>query len=495
MGKRDVTGQSGERSPDTDRAAEERRAAMTEPQHDQDYRTVKGALERKPALLHGILGATLHRAEHDLAALKNPEAPLKPDESTRLANAEKQYRKQLEKNAEAVFEAFQRLPISQKIDLLILSETIADHNDRLREHTRKQLDAAHAEAIARSAADTRHEMARQSSQVENTARHESSSPPAASAPESAAPHQATASITNMPLAGKPSAPAAPATPPHKSLLEHVGISNPAAVTVNLPFTAIPGLPALNSVLQNIDRVAHLDLGFTIKGVADRHPNPEGGHDVLYRMTYLGGGIMSSKFNIQAAPFNLTLEDRAEAEGWGGSSSVFTKHRSDLIGEKVSINFGHDDIGVSFAAEANYQKPSNRVISNFTVGRYFGEHGPAVHIPAKYVGSINALVDALPTSEDLEHIMERVGRVIPTETAYQLGAQAVEQAVTNTGMVQPALSAAGYLLEQAVKSSGLTADQQRAVMSLIRENLDRNPELPAVQMRERATHGNDPGTEP
>ena len=41
----------------------------------------------------------------------------------------------------------------------------------------------------------------------------------------------------------------------------------AAVTINTPFTVIPGLPALNRILARIDRTTQQDLGFTFKASA------------------------------------------------------------------------------------------------------------------------------------------------------------------------------------------------------------------------------------
>jgi len=462
-----------------------------------DYMAVHDAMAAKPALLEGILKESLRQSALDTAHALNKDLPIRPDIAERMARAEKKYQAILNEHSDQLFEQFKHLPIDRKVELLIQAEEIGEINDQARTETREKMQVARAEAVAAHLAETAHEQAASHPSPQTLAFPQPAAPASfipqpdrdaeiirqALQPPGLIPEALAAFHTNQ------STTAADAPKKH-GLIDQISIGNPAAVTVNLPFTAIPGLPALNTVLQKIDRVAHLDLGFTLKGVADRQANPDGGYDQLYRLSYVGAGIMSSKFNVQFAPLTLKLEEKASQDHWGGSSSVFAKRRSDLIGEKVSINFGNDDLGVSFAPEANYQTPSNRIISNFTGGRYFGSDGPAVRIPAEYVPALNRVVDALPTKDDLAIIGDRINKVIPINQVVEMGIAVVEKMVEKVEEELPSVTAAKFLLMQKVGGSGLTPEQQAKVMAMIHENTASSTErgvLPAVLMNTTTTH--------
>lgn len=450
---------------------------------ERGYNAVHTALAAKPTILDAILDKTQCQSARDFASSLQTGKPYRPGDAQRLALAEKQYQKSLEENADQVFEQFKHLPIDRKIELLIEAEEIGERNDKARAQAREQMQTSHEKALAA------HKAAEKASEPATPVQPKKTEPVAAQAPS---PWNGTLYPGIQPditlhLLQAPSTclladfswknSATPPTDAQKKhllpLSDNLGIGSPAAVTVNLPFTSIPFMPAVNKVLQKVDRIAHLDLGFTLKGVADRVPNQDGGYDELYRLNYVGGGIMSSKFNIQFAPIALDLVNKVDETGWGASSSIFARRRNDLIGEKVSVSESNNSVGVSFAAEANYAAPSSRLISNLTGGRYFGADGPSIRVPGAYVGTLNRIIDALPTKEEMGVIYDQLGKVIPVEQALEVAMDTGEFIAEKTGIDKSIMAVVKHLFEQDANASGLTPEQQAIVMARLQDNLARS----------------------
>jgi hypothetical protein len=80
-----------------------------------------------------------------------------------------------------------------------------------------------------------------------------------------------------------------------------------AHTVNAPFTTIPFVPAATTLLKKFDKTTSQDLGVTYKASISSLENAHGGQDLLYKLDYIGLGVMSSKFNVQVAPIAAKIE--------------------------------------------------------------------------------------------------------------------------------------------------------------------------------------------
>ncbi|OYZ39289.1 MAG: hypothetical protein B7Y16_09550, partial [Methylotenera sp. 24-45-7] len=105
----------------------------------------------------------------------------------------------------------------------------------------------------------------------------------------------------------------------------IGEGKSNAITINTPFTVIPGLPELNKILAKIDRTTQQDLGFTFKASAEKVQNAKGAQVLKVSLDYIGFGLMSSKFNVQYSPLSLKIETgnlNTEAH-WGCSASVLS----------------------------------------------------------------------------------------------------------------------------------------------------------------------------
>lgn len=439
---------------------------------EQDYNFILKALSAKPEMLQAILHSSqLEAHEHTISALKKGMA-IKPSIPEQLAQAEKRYQAALDKQAEALFTLYQKLPIDRKIDLLTYAEEIGEINDKARKLASKQMQADRAEAIALHKA----EIANRQTTVKDTRQASGSLATTALIPDSQ-----SASDTG-------SANSITQAPHEKGLINQVVLGGPAAITVNFPFTVIPGLPALSKILEKIDKTTHFDLGFTFKGVADREPNPNGGQDILYRLSYAGAGIMSSKFNVQVSPIALKLEESSDKEKWGGSASLFTRQHSDGLGSKVTLNFNDSDAGLSYAHEYSYQKPSNKFISTLTGGKHFSNNSPAIRIPATYVPTIDRIASALPDKEEANVIFDRIDKVIPINQAFNIASSVVDKIAALTNSEQPSITAAKFLMHQKVIESGLAAKDQANVFAKICENCEnaaKQGAVPIVQIKEKS----------
>ncbi|MGZ8983395.1 MAG: hypothetical protein ACXW11_05510 [Methylotenera sp.] len=468
-------------------------------QDDLNYNIVRDALAAKPAILQAILKKAQQQTDGDITATLHKHEPVKADIGERLSLAETRYQATLNENADRLFELFKKLPIDRKVDLLIQAEAVGEINDKVRTHAREQMQASRIEVIAAHQAEIAYE---QTATI--------SPPPAASmVPRTTSPWNFTPrpdhnikiiqhTLQTLPLcmpdeiAGLGANQPAPTVSPlarEQGLNDMLRVSSPAAVTVNLPFTHIPGLPALSQMLEKIDRTTHLDLGFSFKGFADREANPNGGYDLLYRLSYVGTGVMSSKFNMQLAPIAIKLEDFDTHERWGGNSSILTKGHSDQMGTKFSVNLSKGDVGLNYAPEASYQSPSNRIVSTLTGGRHFGHDGPAVRIPSEYVPAINRIADALPSEEEAAIIVDRINKVVPINQIFEVGITAVEYIAKQVEDEHPSVSAAKHLLQLNLIASSLSSTQQAIVTALIHANTANSVErgvLPTVQINEKHT---------
>lgn len=373
-----------------------------------------------------------------------------------IRQAETRYQAILQKRANAIYAQYQHLPIEQKIDLLAYAQNIAEINAHIRELATSHLKA-HSQA--HHALEKPHHPQQQYSRPKvDTAQHGTHTAAA----------QITAPMSTPLVQSQPLIEIKPAKPPNdKPLVNQIGLGSPAAFTLNLPFTHIPGLPCLNQILKKIDRTTHFDLGFTAKGMADKIPNPQGGHDLVYKLSYAGFGVMSSKANVQLSPVSIKLEDSQDLGKWGGSASVFTKQHSDGLGSKYTVNINDSDASLSYAHEYSYQRPSNKIISTFTGGRYFGNDVPVVRIPARYVPTLERIGQSLPDRQEMDVILDRIDKVIPASQAYQIGASVLENTAELAKKAHTAIT--HHVLSQQVKQSGLEEKAQQTVMAKIHEN--------------------------
>lgn len=440
---------------------------------EQSYNTIRDALSAKPNLLQAILQASKLQAHEDAVTSLKKETSIKTDIPEYLTHAEKIYQKSLNLQAEQLFSLYKNLPIDRKIDLLAYAEEIGEINDAARKLASQQMQADRAKTVANHHAEIAHQ--------EEIKRHQAAVSLRTATNEDALPQ------TNTQHAISPKEPI-PEPPQEKGLINQVVLGNPAAVTLNLPFTAIPGLPALSKILEKIDKTTHFDLGFTFKGVADRAPNPNGGHDLLYRLSYAGTGIMSSKINVQVAPLALKVQESVDQDKWGGNSSIFTRHKADNSGTKYSVNFNDSDGSISFAHEYSYQKPSNKIISTLTGGHHFSrENGPALRIPAELVPTLDRIVKALPDKEEANVIFDRIDKVIPVNQAIKVVSSIIDSIDKNIVSELPSLTASMYILKQKIAESGLSAKAQEGVLARAYENFDKNAtqgSLPTVNIKEK-----------
>ena len=451
---------------------------------EQDYNTIRDALAAKPAILQKILKSSLQDSHSDATEALTHGATLKPDIHQRLEQAEKRYQTTLNKQADAIFALYQKLPVDRKIYLLVYAEEIGEINDKARKLAAKEMQEDRAEAINAHRAAIAKQNIQQDSEFNNRPRPVQEQSKAADSnvtPATAAKPQPADETDNKPHIQPPE---------EKGLVNQIGLGSPAALTVNFPFTVIPGLPALSKILEKIDRTTHFDLGFTIKGVADREPNPNGGKDILYRLSYLGGGIMSSKFNVQISPIAIKLEESRDNDKWGGSASLFTRQHSDGLGSKATLNFNDSDAGLSYAHEYSYQTPSNKFISTLTGGRHFSNDAPAIRILAAYVPTIERILDALPSKEEADIIFNRIDKVIPVNQAVEITSAAIEAIDTLAHKEPPAIVAAKFAMHQELAESGLSTIEQARVFAKICQNCEaasKQGVIPDVQIMEKSAN--------
>ena len=486
-------------------------------QTERDYNIIRDALSAKPDILKTILRGSQRQADDYTAATLIKGELIKPDIPERLAHAEKHYQTTLSKQTGYLLALYKTQPIDRKVELLIYAEEIGEINEKARKLASEQMQSARADAIAAHRAEITHQVeiehkaeithphavAKDAPRAKDTPQFftPKTTQPWKLAPQADNNTENTKYIMQVPAYGLPylltdkypSQNKTPLiqTPQEKGLISLIGLGNPAAVTVNLPFTAIPGLPALSKMLEKIDKTTHFDLGFTIKGVADRAPNPDGGYDLFYRVSYAGAGIMSSNANLQFTPMALKVQESVDKDKWGGNSSIFTRHKTDNLGDKFSVNFNDSDGSINYAHEYSIQKPSTRLISTLTAGHHFSrESSPAFRIPAEFVPTLTRIVAALPDKEETGIIFDHIDKVIPinqaVEVALSVGSHVADKIDTFMHSESPSLATAKHLLHQQIADSGLTAKEQAYVLARVCENCENSAEhvVPSVYINEK-----------
>jgi len=195
-----------------------------------------------------------------------------------------------------------------------------------------------------------------------------------------------------------------------------------AHTVNAPFTTIPFVPAATTFLKKFDNATNQDLGITYKASTSSQGNAQGRQDLIYRIDYIGFGVMSRKFNVQIAPIAAKIEVGKEIyKGFGCNASVLSNPLG-AVHERLGIKATFTDCNgnsksVSVAAEASYQKSDSfRPLSTATYGYFFGNDA-TVRIPAAYVPTLERIKAASPSIEELKVMAEHIAPSIP---AIQIG---------------------------------------------------------------------------
>lgn len=203
-----------------------------------------------------------------------------------------------------------------------------------------------------------------------------------------------------------------------------------AVTVNTPFTVIPGLPGLSKILAKIDRTTQQDLGFTFKASTSKTPNQQGEQDLLVNVDYIGFGLMSSRFNVQFSPISIKVESgEFDTEPhWGCNASVLSSpiglvhERAGMKGTFIDCNSTRS---FSTAPEFSYQSSKTfRSLSSATGGYYFGTSG-SFRISSEYVPSLERIKSASPSMEEWETIAEHIAPAIPAIPLGSLIEQGIE----------------------------------------------------------------------
>jgi LysM repeat protein len=196
----------------------------------------------------------------------------------------------------------------------------------------------------------------------------------------------------------------------------------AAITINTPFTVIPGLPALSRILAKIDKTTQQDLGFTFKGSAEKIPNQQGEQDLQLNIDYIGFGLMSSKFNVQFSPVSIKVESGVPnpEPHWGCSASVLSSPLG-MIHERAGVKGTFSDCNstrtFSAAPEISYQSSKTfKPLSTATGGYFFGDKG-TFRIPADYVPTLERIKAASPDMEEWKMITDHIAPSIP---ALQIG---------------------------------------------------------------------------
>ena len=190
-----------------------------------------------------------------------------------------------------------------------------------------------------------------------------------------------------------------------------------AHTVNLPFTTIPFVPAATTFLKKFDKAANQDLGFTYKASTANQDNAQGGQDLLYKVDYIGFGVMSSKFNVQLAPIAAKIGVGKEIyKGFGCNASVLSSPLG-AVHERLGIKATFTDCNgnsksVSVAAEASYQKSDSfRPISTATYGYFFGNDA-SFRIKEKYIPLYNRFMSDVPSWEESKVALEHIAPAFP-----------------------------------------------------------------------------------
>jgi len=228
--------------------------------------------------------------------------------------------------------------------------------------------------------------------------------------------------------------------------------NSATITINTPFTIIPGLPGLSRILARIDRTTNQDIGFTFKLSISEQLNADGSKDWQIRPDYVGSGMMSSKFNIQMSPFSLKVESgefNREAH-WGCSASVLSAPIGfvhERLGAKGTFSDCSSTRSFSAAPEVSYQKGTTfKPLSTATAGLYLGDLFE-FRIPAEFVQSLQELKKSAPSMEEWEMMADHIAPSIPVVQISRLVDQDIEIA---SRIVKSAIPVIESAIESAAK---------------------------------------------
>lgn len=211
-----------------------------------------------------------------------------------------------------------------------------------------------------------------------------------------------------------------------------------AHTVNVPFTSIPFLPAATSILKSLDKTTGWDLGFTYKASLSGLENAQSSKDLIYNIDYIGFGVMSSKFNVQAAPLAAKIEAGKEVfKGFGCSLSMLASPIGfvhERLGAKATVtDCNNDSKSISLAPEISYQKSSSfKPISTATYGYFFGNDA-TLRIPAEYIPTLERIKAASPSLDEWKTITDHISPSIPAIQIGRLfdrGIEIVENLVTS-----------------------------------------------------------------
>ncbi|WP_160279997.1 LysM peptidoglycan-binding domain-containing protein [Methylotenera sp. G11] len=236
-----------------------------------------------------------------------------------------------------------------------------------------------------------------------------------------------------------------------------------AITVNTPFTVIPGLPALNKILAKIDRSTQQDLGFTFKASAEKVPNPEGTQDLQVSLDYIGFGLMSSRFNVQFSPLSVKIEsgNLNTEPHWGCSATVLSSPIG-LVHERAGVKGTFSDCNgnrtFSAAPEFSYQSSKTfRPLSTATGGYFFG-NSATFNIPDVMLPIIEKVKADGPSLEEWEII---ANHALPSIPAVQIGRIIDQQIEVVSNIASTAIANIESVLEPAEKSNDVYLVKQQA----------------------------------
>jgi LysM repeat protein len=257
----------------------------------------------------------------------------------------------------------------------------------------------------------------------------------------------------------------------------------AAITINTPFTVIPGLPALSRILAKIDKTTQQDLGFTFKGSAAKIPNQQGEQDLQLTVDYVGFGLMSSKFNVQFSPVSIKVESGVSnpEPHWGCSASVLSSPMG-LIHERAGVKGTFSDCNstrtFSAAPEISYQSSKTfKPLSTATGGYFFGDKG-TFRIPAEYVPTLERIKAASPDMEEWKMITDHIAPSIP---ALQIGAL-IGNIVDNADKtIHSAISTAESTFNH-IAMSGSKLSETDTTIKIAQEDETRNKQAPTSDIK-------------
>jgi LysM repeat protein len=233
----------------------------------------------------------------------------------------------------------------------------------------------------------------------------------------------------------------------------IGEGKSNAITINTPFTVIPGLPELNKILARIDRTTQQDLGFTFKASAEKVQNSEGLQDLKVRLDYIGFGIMSSKFNVQYSPLSVKIESGSfnTEPHWGCSASVLSSPIG-LVHERAGVKGTFSDCNgsrtFSAAPEFSYQSSKTFKPLSTATGGYFFVDSATFNIPNAMLPIIEKIKADGPGLAEWEVIADHV---LPSIPAIQIGRLIDQQIEVVSDIANTAIANVESIIQPVAKS--------------------------------------------